>query len=307
MKRHYMPDRLELIKRNSDFPGYREIKGSEERINYQRESNIRIWYNDIDRNCDEHWHDAIEMIMVEESWYDVISDGVTYHLETGDIILIPAGVMHSIVSAPTGMRFVFLINSEPYTKLKDYSVIRPLISKCTQITAKGSPKIYEPVKLLLHDACELYFSEDDFWETSIYTIVASILTKVAGEQLRKNRSACAAPLDKRSDYEDRFNEVLDYINTHYTEDLTLESTAAFCGFSKYYFATLFKEYFNTTFLNYLTEKRISVAAELLVSTDKPITDIAFLSGFSSISSFNRCFQNLKGCAPTKYKKLYAGK
>lgn len=305
--KHHLPDRMELINRNSDFPGYRHVTDSEETINYQFQSNLRIWYNDVPADCDNHWHDAIEIIYVDDNGYEVISDGISYTLVPGDIIYIPAGVMHAIKAPKTGIRFVYLINASPFRELKDYDILRPLLNKCLLITPSSEPAIYESVKILLEQVREMYFSDYDFREMSIYALIMNIMTTIGRNRLARVNKSGSNHSAHRNDGINRFNEVIEYINDHYNENITLETTAKYFGYSKFYFAKLFKEYFDTTFVNYLSFKRILVAETLLIDTTLSVTEIAFRSGFSSISSFNRCFREIKGCSPTKYKELYQGK
>lgn len=103
----------------------------------------------------------------------------------------------------------------------------------------------------------------------------------------------------------KFNEVLDYIDSHYTEELTLDNIADFSGFSKYHFTRLFKQYTDSTFYDYLIYRRIKAAEELLANPELSITEIALQSGFSSISTFNRIFKQKKGCTPSEYRSLYS--
>lgn len=110
---------------------------------------------------------------------------------------------------------------------------------------------------------------------------------------------------KQKEYLQKFNEVLDYIDSHYTEELTLDNIADFSGFSKYHFTRLFKQYTDSTFYDYLIYRRIKAAEELLANPELSITEIALQSGFSSISTFNRIFKQKKGCTPSEYRSLYS--
>lgn len=296
-------DRMTLIKENSDFPGARDMEKEQEKVNYHQNSNVRIWYNDIPADFDIHWHEAFEILLPVNNWYEADADGTTYHLEPGDILVIPPGTMHSLHAPEEGERFIFLINSAPLKTLKDYGVLMPLLTQCIFITPKSEPQIYEQVRHTLHKAREVYFSDVEFREMTIYSHILQLMTTIGRSRLNKLNHINTASV-KRVNYLDRFNTVLEYINTHYMDDITLEQAADYCGFSKFYFAKLFKEYSNTTFLSYLTFRRLSVAEEMLVNTDRSITDIAFSSGFASISTFNRCFKQLRGCTPTHYKELY---
>lgn len=305
MNEQKFADKANLYTENYDFPGQREVHDDHEQVSYHENSNVRIWYNNIPANFDIHWHNAFEIIMPVTEWYDVIADGATYHLEPGDIVVIPPGSMHELRAPEQGERFIFLVNEEPFISLKDYGALMPLMTQCICITPTLEPQIYEQSRHLLHKAREVYFSENDFKEMTIYSFILQLLTTIGRNRLSK-LSHNVTSSGRRVNYIDRFNSVLDYINTHYMDDISLDQVADYCGFSKFYFAKLFKEYSNTTFLNYLTFRRLSVAEDLLVSTNRSITDIAFSAGFSSISTFNRCFKQQRGCTPTKYKELYHG-
>ena len=71
-----------------------------------------------------------------------------------------------------------------------------------------------------------------------------------------------------------------------------------------YAMNLFQKTFGTTLINYLTQHRVSHAQRLLATTDQTITDIAFNSGFNSISRFNDAFRRACGCSPREYRRSH---
>ena len=54
---------------------------------------------------------------------------------------------------------------------------------------------------------------------------------------------------------------------------------------------------------YLTQKRIAHAEQLLIEPNLSITEVAMRSGFNSLSTFNRIFKAAKNCTPSEYKNL----
>ena len=95
-----------------------------------------------------------------------------------------------------------------------------------------------------------------------------------------------------------------YINNHYREDLCLEDVAKFSGFSRYYFSRSFKKQTGYSFKDYLCQKRLQVAMDMLIRTNRPMRDVAMESGFGSVATFNRVFRENKGCTPTQYRAIY---
>ena len=103
---------------------------------------------------------------------------------------------------------------------------------------------------------------------------------------------------------EKFILITDYINNHFTEDLSLEGVAAQAGFSKFHFSRLFKQYTDSTFYKYLNQKRIEFAKTLLQDPGVSVTEVAFKSGFSSLSAFLRMFKLMNNCTPTEFREMY---
>ena len=91
------------------------------------------------------------------------------------------------------------------------------------------------------------------------------------------------------------------IAQRYTEPLTVEQIGKKVGLHPNYAMSLFKKTFGTTLIDYLTHHRISHAQRLLATTEKKIVEVAFSSGFNSISRFNEAFRRACGCSPREYR------
>lgn len=95
-----------------------------------------------------------------------------------------------------------------------------------------------------------------------------------------------------------------FIAQNYTEKLTVHQIGEFVNLHPNYAMSLFQKTFGTTLINYLTQHRVSHAQRLLATTDQTVTDIAFQSGFLSISRFNDAFYRACGCSPREYRKSH---
>lgn len=93
-----------------------------------------------------------------------------------------------------------------------------------------------------------------------------------------------------------------YIAQNYTERLTVAQIGKFVGLHPNYAMNLFQKTFGTTLINYLTQHRVSHAQRLLATTDESIADIAFSSGFNSLSRFNEAFRRACGDSPREYRR-----
>ncbi|MDD6483622.1 MAG: AraC family transcriptional regulator [Clostridiales bacterium] len=97
-------------------------------------------------------------------------------------------------------------------------------------------------------------------------------------------------------------KALSFIKANLTENITLEKVANHVSFSPVYFHNCFKSATGKTLHEYVEEQRITKAADLLVTTDKTLAEIAYLCGFSSQSYFSYSFKRKMQMTPREYVK-----
>jgi AraC-like DNA-binding protein len=91
------------------------------------------------------------------------------------------------------------------------------------------------------------------------------------------------------------------IDASFDSPLNLDALSSEACFSRYHFIRLFKRAFNRTPHQYLTEKRIERAKELLASSRLSVTDVCFEVGFQSLGSFSTLFHKRVGASPLIYR------
>lgn len=282
----------------------RTLDGSQEYVDFVPESHIRIWYNNQAEGCATHHHDAMEIIICMENQYTVIANNTTYNLNVGDILFIPSHMLHKIICNSYGVRFVFLINIDFLNFFQDFKTLDPIFLGPYLCNASLHPDIYQQVYSFFMQMIEIYFSNNMFWETSIYALFLQTMIALGRDQFYKNtENTDSISADKQKKHYEKFSNLLNYIDANYAEELTLEQAADYIGFSKYHFSRLFKQHTNTTFYDYLCHKRIQ-AAQAMLTMDIPITDIAFQTGFNNLTTFCRCFKKCTNCSPTEYRNKF---
>ena len=96
-------------------------------------------------------------------------------------------------------------------------------------------------------------------------------------------------------------DVLQYINSHYTEDLTLNSISSEFGYNKYYFSRQFNYYVGESLSNYINIVRVQHFMLLASDQKNPaIASIAMQCGFDSLTTFYRSFKKMYGTTPKAY-------
>ncbi|WP_316793350.1 AraC family transcriptional regulator [Pedobacter frigoris] len=105
---------------------------------------------------------------------------------------------------------------------------------------------------------------------------------------------------------DRMDKILKYIFDNFNQDILLSHVAEVSNMNKQAFCRYFKNRTQKTFATFVNEVRIGHACKLIAETDLQISELAYHSGFSNLSHFNRFFKMAKGVTPKEYKKMLVG-
>jgi AraC-like DNA-binding protein len=96
-------------------------------------------------------------------------------------------------------------------------------------------------------------------------------------------------------------QVCQWIQRNFERPLTLTEAAAIVGMNESYFCRLFRMSTGLRFIDYVNEVRLNEARHRLLDSGQRISDVAFASGFGSLSQFNRAFIRSNGCSPRTWR------
>ena len=135
---------------------------------------------------------------------------------------------------------------------------------------------------------------------------------VEGEQLRRVKGHLylifselfgKALFVPRNQQEEGMNQrIAAYLNEYYLEQIGLQELSEALGYSKYHISHVFKAMFECSLTEYIGRLRAERAMELLRGTDMAIVDICYASGFNSLRTFYRVFEELYGKAPGTFRE-----
>jgi AraC-like DNA-binding protein len=103
---------------------------------------------------------------------------------------------------------------------------------------------------------------------------------------------------------ERMQKVHNYVLQHFSQEIRLGDVASLAGMTEAAFCRYFKARSNKTFIDFVNEIRIGHACKLLLEDKWTIAQIAYDSGFDSLSNFNRNFKRYIGHTPREYKGNY---
>lgn len=124
------------------------------------------------------------------------------------------------------------------------------------------------------------------------------------QYLTKGFSILATQNYKNADdrYRNTVNHIMDYLQEHYSEDLTLDSVADQFYMSKTYVSRLLKRYVNQSFLKILIDIRMDAARRMIMEDNYKMYEIAEQVGYNDFSYFIQAFKKKYGVTPNEYRK-----
>ncbi|ADL32926.1 transcriptional regulator AraC family [Butyrivibrio proteoclasticus B316] len=279
---------------------------SREHIFYDTLKGVLLYHNDL-ANYPLHWHNEVELILLLSGSLKVKfhnDSSAVVNCMPGDIMMIAPGTLHEYISdAPGGEKLILLFDLATYSQVSSLVPLIKTLPPYTHISQNLYPVEVARLQNYFWEIDRLYGQQDEFLQISVYSLVSLILAQIGSMHLND-----AIPNRDTGDSQykniDKLVEVTNYIDSHRSDDLTVEQLADLAGFSKFHFERLFKAYMGVSCYQYITKRRVLMAQELLGDTDLSVMDIALQSGFFSLSTFNRVFKDINKCSPTEYRKLY---
>lgn len=153
--------------------------------------------------------------------------------------------------------------------------------------------IYEK---LIDDIKLISDSSDFMKDMNIYEKLTSLLSLLLSETIYEKDD------NKKHIYD--VTTIKDYIDNNYLKNISLDDLSNKYYINKFYLTRLFKNTYGTTINNYILEKRITKAKELLRFSNLNIEDISKECGINDNNYFSRLFKQIEGISPKEYKKMW---
>lgn len=131
-------------------------------------------------------------------------------------------------------------------------------------------------------------------------LLEEVLHKLLGLQKLKEASLSTKRFHLRT-----IERAKEYLLENFCSDITLRQLANHCYISHFHFTRLFKQFCGYSPFGYLQKIRLKHAENLITTTDLPVADICFRSGFKRLDYFSSAFTKQYGASPTKYKSKAA--
>jgi AraC-like DNA-binding protein len=111
-------------------------------------------------------------------------------------------------------------------------------------------------------------------------------------------------LSREASGAEKVAQIAYFIAQNYTERLVVENIAQHVELHPNYAMELFRRTLGMTLIDYLSQHRVNHAQRMLITSDESILNVAFNSGFHSLSRFNAVFKAYSGCTPRAYRRAH---
>ena len=244
-----------------------------------------------------HFHDFHKILLLMKGNVSYCVEGRTYDLQADDIVFVPAGEVHRPVLHDTAIyeRIIIYISKDYLNTYRtdNYDLAQCLIeahqkqSHVLRIPAFGTTKLGQIVRELEQSLDSNEYA-NELYHNLLFLEFMIQLNRVAihdGIEYLSNSSSNKKMID-----------VIDYLNEHLTDDLSIDFLAETFYLSRYHLMHAFKEETGYTIGNYLSTKRLLLARDR-IRQGEPITNVCYECGFRNYSTFSRAYKKNFGCSP----------
>lgn len=257
-------------------------------------------FHSINPSLPLHWHPEIEFtkILSGKAIYSI--DLIELEVEEGDLIFIQPNLLHSakirnkeIMSSES---FVFHLNLLGISSADVCSIryFLPIIEGTVRIPyiIKKSHPSYTKLEQLFSKLSNCYTLHKVGYELKIKAILFQLIFLLFQQQLTSETFSTFT-------HSERMKTIFQFIHTHYSEEISIETLAEHCNISPSHFMHYFKEKVGLTFSQYLNNFRLQQAG-LLLRQNSDITDVAYSCGFNNLSYFYKRFKKYYSITPREY-------
>ncbi len=248
-----------------------------------------------------HWHPYVEVLFSLCDGNRATVSFIPYQLNRNDIAVIYSGELHAVQPVKEDSCLIIQFPLALLAVMGELNSILPRLSRLSCIRYDRNDPETVRMSRIAEDIMRHRFQEEPLGEVLVYADLLNLFALIGNRCLRAENGASASGGSADRANLELMTEACLYIAENCMKPLSLNDVAARVGVSRSHFAHLFKDYTNMTFVDFLTMERVKLAETFFMNPRLRVTDIAFESGFSSISSFNRAFKKIKGCSPTEFR------
>ena len=255
-----------------------------------------------------HFHNYLEIGVCHNGTGEMVYENTVYRFEPGCFTLIPPNYPHTTNSDPGTLGFweYLFVDCEGLIKLmfsknedKARAALDELYRRPYFFKSGDGDFLMKDITSIFDEQNErknLYKQKSDAYLVNLLiNIIRMNEVSTESEQIEKD-----AFKEEPGDM-DRLKPAIDYIKAHFMEEIYIGKLADLCALSETHFRRLFNDNLHLSPLEYVNSIRIHEACKELRTSDKPIRTVAYETGFTSMSTFQRNFMKFVGMTTHEWR------
>lgn len=252
----------------------------------------------------DHFHDFYEVYYYLGNSMNYFIDEKKHSVQNNDIVLIAPYLIHRTLYTPEQKRDRLLILFRPalLDLIADQEVqdeVKRMFQKHRKLTIISHEQQKRFEEMIFTIAATEEQSKNKIHQLQLKHELLSLLLMILG--IDQADRIFDHELMELSQPEQLVQQVLIYINNHYSQNINLEEIASKLFVSKYYLSRTFNDVMDTSITKYINTKRLSEAERLIRYSNLTITQICKEVGFSSSSYFIQLFKEKYNCTPLAFR------
>lgn len=241
-----------------------------------------------------HYHPEFELTLITKGRGErMVGDRLCY-FEAGDLVLMGANVPHTWTSREQSSAVVIQFSQtfmQAFLSFEEFKDIKNLLKNAQY-------GLFFPSHLPISSSIQALPAQEGFFQVLKLLEILHHLAHSSFEWITTHR-----PFVFNQQSEKRINKVCHFIQENYQKPLPLREIAGLIHLSESAFCKFFKKTTGKTFSEYVNFIRVQAVCRALQESDNTIAEIAFASGFESLTYFNRVFKTAKGMTPKTFRKV----
>lgn len=254
-----------------------------------------------DRPVAWHWHDDWEIILAIQGMVKVRTATGDHLLQPGEAVYLGGSCVHEVVGDGPGAVLRSAVFHPRFISGMDTAIWQRYLQPFKGIEAVLLvPQIpWQAECIRLFENCwNALDQEDPGYEIRTREALTSfaflLYTRLDVRQCR--------PSAREMRNSQRIKKMLQFIQDHYGENITISQIAASALLSESECLRCFRCTVNATPSQYLRDYRLQICARMLILTNEKIGDIGVACGFSDAAYFTKLFREAMGCTPSEYRR-----
>ncbi|SDM09700.1 AraC-type DNA-binding protein [Daejeonella rubra] len=252
-----------------------------------------------------HSHPELELVFIIEGYGKRIIGNKVTQYETGDMVFIGPDVPHLWLSDPVFYKKDSTLRSRVIVMYINPKIFEPMLASVTEFDglkemfqqATKGINIFGDTRTIISEKLIALASKTGFEKANGLLEIMHLISISQDRNFIDNKEL-NAPTGLNSD---RLIDVIKFIKDNIHEPISLKQVAEVACMATPSFCRFFKNRTKMRFSQYLVDMRMTHACKLLIELDKPISEIAYMCGYTSNSHFCKVFKDYTCQSPYQYK------